>query len=88
MQETDFINDNKRPYQLNENMTSYFPFEKENEKTRIICLINKELDLSIKQRMDLMDFGFQSVWIELERENKRNLLLCGLYREWGKTPEE
>ncbi len=69
-------------------MTSYFPFVKENEKTRLICLVDKELDLAIKQRMDLMDCGFQSVWIELERKNKRNLLLCGLYREWGKTPEE
>ena len=88
LQETDFINDSKRPYQINDAMTTYFPLVKENEKTRLICLVDKDLNMSIKQRKDLMDNGLQSIWIELERKNKKNLLIGGFYREWGKTAEE
>ena len=88
LQETDILNDKRRPYQINETMTSYFPMVRENEKTRLICFVDKDINVSIRQRMDLMDQGFQSVWMELERKNRKNLLIAGFYREWGKTPEE
>ena len=88
LQETDIHNDKKKPYQLNEELTSYFPMVRENEKTRIICFVDKDTNVSIKQRKDLMDHGFQSIWMELERKNKRNILISGFYREWGKTSNE
>ena len=55
-----------------------------NQKTRLITLIT-EKNVNIKVRMDLMNPKFPSIWLEEERENESNILMCGFYREW--TPE-
>ena len=34
-------------------------------------------------RQDLMDDTFSSIWIEAGLPNKRKILICNLYREWG-----
>ena len=36
-----------------------------------------------KVRTDLMDDTFSSVWVEVGLPNKRKILICNAYREWG-----
>ena len=31
-----------------------------------------------------MDNDFPSIWLEMKRDTKKNLLVCGFYREWTK----
>ena len=55
------------------------------EKTRIVCLIESKKvgSQEIKLRKDLMSDKFPSIWIEIERNHERNILVCGYYREWS-----
>ena len=64
-----------------------FPLKEEkNQKTRIVALIVEE-NKNIKIRQDLMDEKFPSIWLEEERVNESNLLMCGFYREWTQDGE-
>ena len=45
-------------------------------------LISKNLK-NIQVRKDLMTRKFPSIWCEETRENERNVLIDGSYREWS-----
>ena len=33
-----------------------------------------------------MNDGISSIWIEIVRKNQKNILCCGVYREWSQNP--
>ena len=39
-------------------------------------------DLVVKQRLDLMNDTFSSIWLEVGLPRQRKILICNLYREW------
>ena len=51
------------------------------EKARITALVRR--DMPFKVRVDLMNPGIQTIWIELVRKHARNILIGGVYREWS-----
>jgi hypothetical protein len=51
--------------------------------TRIICLIDEELQNMTKIRMDLTSVGFPSLWVEFENPTGKNVVCGGFYREWA-----
>ena len=62
---------------------TFFPLRgKDDLKTRIICLVDENLD-NVSIRTDLMNTKFPSIWCEVKNETERNFLCCGLYREWS-----
>ena len=61
------------------------PKEKSKSPTRIICLVDAKIGENSKTRIDLMDSEFPSIWVEYKNENSKNVLICGLYREWTKN---
>lgn len=38
-----------------------------------------------KVRQDLMSEDFPSIWLEIERKNKANIISGGFYREWTRN---
>ena len=62
---------------------TFFPLRgKDDLKTRIICLVDENLD-NVSIRTDLMNTKFPSIWCEVKNETEKNFLCCGLYREWS-----
>ena len=53
------------------------------DATRIIGLIRNDLAESVIIRMDLTSKEFPSLWIEIETEIGKNVLISGFYREWA-----
>ena len=41
--------------------------------------------LDFKMREDLSSADISSLWIEIERKHHRNVVIAGVYREWGKS---
>ena len=39
--------------------------------------------MNIKFRSDLKCKTFPIIWLELKQQHKRNILVCGFYREWS-----
>ena len=52
------------------------------DKIRIICIIKESICVCTKIRTDLMDTGFASIWIEVNKSQNR-ILFAGFYREWS-----
>ena len=52
------------------------------QKTRLIMLI-KEENTNIVVREDLMSNEFPSIWCEERRDNEKNVIIGGFYREWS-----
>ena len=52
------------------------------DKVRIAALIRK--DMKFKIREDIMDINISTVWIELLKNNSKNVLCGGVYREWNR----
>ena len=40
-------------------------------------------DITVKIRKDLMRTDIQTIWVELQRKNARNILIGGVYRTWS-----
>ena len=60
---------------------------KEGGKVRIMAFVNKNVDFNV--RLDLMSKELSTIWIEINRARQKNILCCGIYREWtGEQPEE
>ena len=49
------------------------------EQVRIICIVEESMKDRIKVRKDLMS---PSIWLEVERWSRKNVILGGFYREW------
>ena len=81
--ETDsqMINEEK-DYRIENYRTVFQKKENPNDQTRMIGLLHESIQQTTTIREDLMEGSFPSIWIEVERENERNLLVCGFYREW------
>ena len=48
--------------------------------SRIAVFTHK--DLVVKQRLDLMNDTFSSIWLEVGLPRQRKILICNLYRDW------
>ena len=46
-----------------------------------MAFVTEELTFSL--RNDLTSADTSTLWIEIERENQKNFLIGGCYREWG-----
>ena len=57
--------------------------EKLSDVTRIICLIDENLQDNIIVRSDLSTNEFPSLWVELENNSGKNIICGGFYREWS-----
>jgi hypothetical protein len=85
MVETDSISIKKpEDYQI-EGYKTVLPLGGTNEKVRVMGMIKNQLCIEMKVREDLMSTEFPSIWIEIERKNVKNILICGFYREWTRT---
>ena len=83
--ETDVILENgKDSYKIENYQTVVTKHESEKEKVRVIGLIEENIVKSTNIREDLMSTNFPSIWIEINREHQKNLLICGFYREWNR----
>ena len=49
--------------------------------SRLMAFVSSEIDF--KLRNDLSSADVSSLWLEIEREHHKNLLIAGVYREWG-----
>ena len=78
--DTNSINEQK-DYKI-KGYKTWFHLKKEPiHKTRMISLINENKE-NLKIRTDLMDTEIPSIWVEELNENSKNILTCGLHREW------
>ena len=59
--------------------------ENQSDKARIIALIDNNLEYKVRE--DLMVNNLPTIWIELVRENMSNVIIGGIYREWGANQE-
>ena len=49
--------------------------------SRVVVYTHKSL--VVKVRHDLMDSSVSAVWLEVGLPNRRKILVCNMYREWG-----
>ena len=49
--------------------------------SRLMAFVADEIEFKI--RNDLSSADVSSLWIEIERQHHKNLLIAGVYREWG-----
>ena len=75
----------KNDYKIEGYETILQKTNKSNEKIRIICLVKEETFKCTKIREDLMSSEFPTIWLEITRNNQKNLLVCGFYREWTRN---
>ena len=59
----------------------------------IVCRVAEftHKDLVVKQRLDLTNDSFSSIWLEVGLPRQRKILIYNLYREWqylGQTTNE
>ena len=55
----------------------------ESSKIRIIALVKENITGQIKIRRDLMSNTFPSIWLELNNQIQKNILIAGFYRQWS-----
>ena len=80
--ETDTVHINEKDYKI-KGFKTILPLKKViTQKTRLSMLIDENKD-NIQVREDLMSNEFPSIWCEEKRENGKNVLICGFYREWS-----
>jgi exonuclease III len=82
--ETDIILNGKDDFKIEEYQTVTTKHDATGEKIRVIGLIEEEVAISAKTREDLMSTEFPSIWLEITREHQKNVLVCGVYREWNR----
>ena len=80
--ETDTMNLNSENDYVIKGFKTILPTKKDTQKTRLIMLISDKQH-NIHARRDLMTSEFPSIWCEENRENEKNVLICGFYREWS-----
>ena len=74
-----------KDYQI-QNFQTVTTLKKSNEdKIRVLCLIDENVKNVAKTREDLMSEDFPSIWIEITSQFNKNFLICGFYREWNRN---
>ena len=62
---------------------AFFPkLKTEDTKIRIITLVSEKFAEEVILREDLMNEDYPSIWLQVKNSNKKDILLCGQYREW------
>ena len=74
----DSYNVNLPDYTLHTSLTIQNP---DLNVSRVAVYTHKSL--VVKKRNDLMNNTFSSIWLEVGLPNKRKILICNVYREWG-----
>ena len=72
-----------------EDYSTYFSKTLENETlqvSRVTVFTHK--DLIVKERSDLMNNTFSSIWLELGLPRRKKILVCNLYRDWQYLGQE
>lgn len=82
LQETDIIVDNKKPFTF-QDYKAILPHVAKDGKARMLGFYSEDLADVINIREDLMSDDFCSVWVEVKRPHKGNMLVAGYYREWN-----
>ena len=59
-----------------------------NEKVRLICLVDEKKASNLLIRHDLMSTDFPSFWIEFKKAGQPSLLVGGFYREWNQRGDK
>ena len=72
-----------------EDYTTYFSKTLENENLNVSRItVFTQKDLVVKERSDLMNDTFSSVWLEIGLPRKKKILVCNLYRDWQYLGQE
>ena len=79
--ETDQSKENLESIKIRDYKTVVGSPGKSDGKVRLMAFINNSLPH--KFREDLSSPDASIMWLEIERSNKKNLLVAGVYREWG-----
>ena len=56
-----------------------------NNKVRIMAFVSNALQTQV--RVDIMEDQLQTLWLEISRQNQKNILVGGIYREWSDSEE-
>ena len=54
--------------------------ESKYHKARIVALVANSVPFNV--RLDLMSPQVPTIWLEITRYNMKNVLICGIYRQW------
>ena len=54
--------------------------ESKHDKARIVALVANSVPFNV--RPDLMSPKVPTIWLEITRYNMKNILVCGIYRQW------
>ena len=54
--------------------------ESKHDKARIVALVANSVPFNV--RLDLMSPKVPTIWLEITRYNMKNILVCGIYRQW------
>ena len=54
--------------------------ESKYDKARIVALVANSVPFNV--RLDLMSPKVPTIWLEITRYNMKNILVCGIYRQW------
>ena len=80
MQETDDAKENLESVKI-DRFKTVVGNEGSEGTARLMAFVSDEI--AFKMREDLSSADVSSLWIEIERKNHKNLLVAGVYREWG-----
>ena len=81
--ETDMVINKQEDYRLQGFNTIFHKRETENEKVRMIALINESIENQITVKENLMSKDFPSIWLELKTNQAVPIAICGIYRQWS-----
>ena len=81
--ETDVVLTKQDEYKLQGFNTIFHNRESEDEKIRIVALIDESIMTQITVKEDLMSTNFPSIWLELKTEHAVPVAICGIYRQWS-----
>ena len=79
--ETDNSEENLKSIKIKDYETVVGRPGEHDKKVRMMAFVSD--NISFKFREDLSSPDASVMWIEIERKNKKNVLIAGVYREWG-----
>ena len=81
--ETDIVLDSETDFKIKD-FNTYFPTrENKSDQIRIIALLRKSLEDTIKVKNVFMSKEFPSIWFEMSEIIKAHTFIAGFYRQWS-----
>ena len=81
--ETDIIIEEEEDLKI-EGYKSFFQLRKSNnEKIRIIALVENEMANNTVLRKEVMSTEFPSIWLQTKSTNEKPICIAGFYRQWS-----